>query len=110
MVIDPFSRQVVGWSLREDMTRDISVDALRIACLERHPGKYAGLIFHSERGSQYASQDFRDVVSEYAITPSMSRHSNCWDLRLQRDTVRLAQGRAPARPALPDAASRPRTK
>jgi transposase InsO family protein len=79
VVIDLFSRQVVGWSLRQDMTRDIAIDALRMAWFKRHPGKHAGLIFHSDRGSQYASQDFRDVLKEYGITSSMSRRGNCWD-------------------------------
>jgi putative transposase len=79
VVIDLFSRQVVGWSLREDMTRDIVIDALRMAWFKRHPSKHAGLIFHSDRGSQYASQDFRDVLIEYGITASMSRRGNCWD-------------------------------
>jgi len=78
-VIDLFSRQVVGWSLREDMTRDIVIDALRMAWFKRHPGKQAGLTFHSDRGSQYASHDFRDVLAEYGITSSMSRKGNCWD-------------------------------
>ena len=67
VVIDLFSRQVVGWSLREDMTRDIVIDALRMAWFKRHPGKQAGLIFHSDRGSQYASDDFRDVLTEYGM-------------------------------------------
>ena len=79
VVIDLFSRQVVGWSLRGDMTRDIVIDALRMAWFKRHPSKHVGLIFHSDRGSQYASQDFRDVLIEYGITPSMSRRGNCWD-------------------------------
>ena len=78
-VIDLFSRQVVGWSLRADMTRDIVIDALRMAWFKRHPAKQAGLIFHSDRGSQYASKDFRDVLTEYGITSSMSRKGNCWD-------------------------------
>jgi putative transposase len=79
VVIDLFSRQVIGWSLRQDMTRDIVIDALRMAWFKRHPSKQAGLMFHSDRGSQYASKDFRDVLSEYGITPSMSRRGNCWD-------------------------------
>ena len=79
VVIDLFSRQVVGWSLREDMSSSIVVDALRMAWFRRHPGKYAGLIFHSDRGSQYASRDFRDSLKEYGITASMSRRGNCWD-------------------------------
>ena len=79
VVIDLFSRQVVGWSLREHMTRDIVIDALRMAWFKRHPSKHAGLIFHSDRGSQYASHDFRAVLEEYGITGSMSRRGNCWD-------------------------------
>ncbi len=79
VVIDLFSRQVVGWSLRGDMSRDIAIDALRMAWFKRHPSKQAGVIFHSDRGSQYASKDFRDVLSEYGITASMSRRGDCWD-------------------------------
>jgi len=79
VVIDLFSRQVVGWSLRFDMTRDIVIDALRMAWFKRHPSQQAGLIFHSDRGSQYASKDYRDALAEYGITASMSRRGNCWD-------------------------------
>ena len=50
-----------------------------MAWFKRHPSKDAGLIFHSDRGSQYASGDFTDVLKEYGITPSMSRRGNCWD-------------------------------
>ena len=79
VVIDLFSRQVVGWSLREDMTSSIVIDALRMAWFKRHPGKQAGVLFHSDRGSQYASGAFRGVLQEYGITSSMSRRGNCWD-------------------------------
>lgn len=67
MVIDLFSRQVVGWSLRADMTSSIVIDALRMAWFRRHPGKQAGLMVHSDRGSQYASVAFRYVLKEYGI-------------------------------------------
>ena len=50
-----------------------------MAWSKRHPSKQAGLISHSDRGSQYASQDFRDVLKEYGFTASMSRRGNCWD-------------------------------
>ena len=79
VVIDLFSRQVVGWSLREDMTSNIVIDALRMAWFRRHPGKHAGLMFHSDRGSQYAGGAFRDTLKEYGILSSMSRRGNCWD-------------------------------
>jgi transposase InsO family protein len=79
VVIDLFNRQMIGWSLRQDMARDIAIDALRMAWFKRHPSKKVGLIFHSGRGSQYASKDFRDALTEYGITSSMSRRANCWD-------------------------------
>jgi transposase InsO family protein len=75
VVIDLFSRQVVGWSLRENMTRDIVMDALRMAWFRRRLSKKSGLTFHSDRGSQNASQDFRDLLKEYDITSSMSRRA-----------------------------------
>jgi putative transposase len=79
VVIDLFSRQVVGWSMRSDMSRNLGIDALEMAWYQRRPDKKAGLIFHSDRGSQYASDDFRQVLEEYGIPPSMSRKGNCWD-------------------------------
>ena len=79
VVIDLFSRQVVGWSMRNDMSREIVIDALRMAWFKRHPKAGSGLIFHSDRGSQYASRDFRNTLTEYGITASMSRRGNCWD-------------------------------
>jgi putative transposase len=79
VVIDLFSRKVVGWSMRPDMHRDLVIDALEMAWFKRSPGKQAGLLFHSDRGSQYASEDFAKVLEHCAITPSMSRKGNCWD-------------------------------
>jgi transposase InsO family protein len=79
VVIDLFSRKVVGWSMRPDMQRDLVIDALEMAWYQRSPGEKAGLIFHSDRGSQYASGDFTEVLKEHGITPSMSRKGNCWD-------------------------------
>jgi putative transposase len=79
VVIDLFSRQVVGWSMGAQMTRELVIDALRMAWFKRRPAMQAGLIFHSDRGSQYASEDFRNVLTGYGITASMSRRGNCWD-------------------------------
>jgi transposase InsO family protein len=79
VVIDLFSRKVVGWSMRPDMQRDLVIDALEMAWFKRNPDKRAGLIFHSDRGSQYASDDFSEVLKGHGITPSMSRKGNCWD-------------------------------
>jgi putative transposase len=79
VVIDLFSRQVVGWSMRSDITREIVIDALEMAWLRRTPGRDAQVVFHSDRGSQYASDDFSKLLKECGITPSMSRKGNCWD-------------------------------
>jgi putative transposase len=79
VVIDLFSRKVVGWSMRPDMHRDLVIDALWMAWLGRNPGKQAGLLFHSDRGSQYASEDFAKMLEHCSIAPSMSRKGNCWD-------------------------------
>jgi len=79
VVIDLFSRKVVGWSMRPDMQRDLVIDALEMAWYQRSPGEKAGLIFHSDRGSQYASDDFNKLLKRCGIRPSMSRKGNCWD-------------------------------
>jgi transposase InsO family protein len=79
VVIDLFSRKVVGWSMRPDMQRSLVIDALAMAWFKRNPGKKAGLIFHSDRGSQYASEDFNRLLKSCGITASMSRKGNCWD-------------------------------
>jgi transposase InsO family protein len=79
VVLDPFSRRIVGWSLREDMRSELVVDALRMAWLHRSPDRKTELIFHSDRGSQYASSHFSQVLNECSIQPSMSRKGDCWD-------------------------------
>jgi len=78
VVIDLFSRKVVGWSMRPDMHRSLVIDALEMGVFQRRPTR-GGLIFHSDRGSQYASEDFRAVIEKHGIRPSMSRKGNCWD-------------------------------
>lgn len=100
MVIDLFSAQALGWSLREGMPREIVIDALRTAWPKRHPGKQAGLIFHSDRSSQCASKDFRDMLTQYSFTASMSRRGNCWHNACKRDNARVVAGGAVAPPTL----------
>ena len=78
MVIDLFSRKVVGWSMRPDMHRSLVIDALEMGVYQRRP-QPGRLIFHSDRGSQYASEDFRAVIDKHGILASMSRKGNCWD-------------------------------
>lgn len=77
IVIDLFNREVVGWSLKPRMTADIVTDALTMAWFRRKPA--AGLIHHSDRGSQYASHLFRSKLKEYGMVCSMSRKGNCWE-------------------------------
>lgn len=78
-VIDLFSRQIVGWSVQPHMRRELVMDALRMAWFRRQPGKEARVIFHSDRGSQYCSGDFQDLLKSYGMRSSMSRKGNCWD-------------------------------
>jgi transposase InsO family protein len=77
VVIDLFNRQVVGFAMGERMTRTLVMDALRMAWFRRHPA--AGLIFHSDRGSQYASNDYRQLLQDFKMESSMSRKGDCWD-------------------------------
>ena len=76
-VIDLFSRQVVGWSLQPHMQGSLVKDALAMAWWRRRPEP--GLIFHSDRGSQYCSGEFQDALKDWKIRSSMSRKGNCWD-------------------------------
>jgi len=77
VIVDLFSRQVVGWSLDKTMTRELVCSALRQACFRRQPG--TGLVFHSDRGSQYCSGDFRQLLHQHRMLQSQSRRANCWD-------------------------------
>ncbi len=77
VVIDLFSRQVVGWALGDRMTRTLVIDALTMAWLRRRPAE--GLIFHSDQGSQYASADHQKSLCGYGMLGSMSRRGNCWE-------------------------------
>ena len=77
VVIDLFSRQVVGWSMNQRMERTLVMDALRMAVWRRKPA--AGLLFHSDRGSQYCSSDFQTMLVTYGMISSMNRKGNCWD-------------------------------
>jgi len=77
VVLDLFSRQIVGWSMSNRIKKKLVVDALRMAIWRRRPG--AGLVFHSDRGSQYCSNDFQKMLKKNAMVSSMSRKGNCWD-------------------------------
>ena len=77
VILDLFSRQVVGWSIGPRMTRKLVIDALRMAWFRRRPA--SGLIVHSDRGSQYCSGQFQDALAAYGMRSSMSRKADCWD-------------------------------
>jgi transposase InsO family protein len=77
VLIDLHSRAVVGWALSERMTRGLALDALDMAIARRRPGR--GLLHHTDRGSQYASAEYRTALEAHGIVCSMSRKGNCWD-------------------------------
>jgi transposase InsO family protein len=77
VVIDLCSRKVVGWSMSSRMKAQLVCDALKMAIWQRRPK--AGLIHHSDRGSQYASRSFRRLLKAHGIKGSMSRKGDCWD-------------------------------
>ena len=76
-VIDLCGRRVVGWALADNMETGLILQVLDMAA--RNRTITPGLIFHSDRGSQYASNDFQTALTNYGITSSMSRKGNCWD-------------------------------
>jgi putative transposase len=76
-VIDLCSRRVVGWSMAEHMETGLVADALRMAVARRSPG--AGLLHHSDRGVQYASDDYQQLLAGHGIICSMSGKGDCWD-------------------------------
>jgi len=76
-VMDLASRRIVGWSMSERITADLVCRALSSAYWQRKPA--AGLIMHSDRGSQYASASHRQMIKDYRMIQSMSRRANCWD-------------------------------
>lgn len=77
VVIDLYSRKVVGWSMSSRMKASLACDALKMALWQRRPKP--GLIVHSDRGIQYASNAYRTLLSIYGCLGSMSRKGNCWD-------------------------------
>ena len=77
VVIDLYSRKVVGWSMSHRMTAQLVCDALTMAVWQRRPAP--GLIHHSDRGSQYASKKFTKLLKMHGFTGSMSRKGDCWD-------------------------------
>lgn len=77
VVMDLFSRRIVGWAMSDNIDSKLVQSAMKMAILHREPDK--GLIHHSDRGVQYAAQDFQDLLDDNKIICSMSRKGNCWD-------------------------------
>ena len=77
VVLDLYSRRVVGWSMQTQMTAQLVADALMMAIWRR--GRPDALLHHSDRGSQYTSDQFQRLLGELGVTCSMSRSGNCWD-------------------------------
>ena len=105
VVLDLYSRRVVGWSMQPHMTTQLVTDALMMAIWQR--GKPDALLHHSDRGSQYTSDQFRRLLGELGVTCSMSRSGNCWDnsamesffksLKTERTDRRIYRTRADAK-------------
>jgi putative transposase len=77
LVLDLHARKLVGWAMSEAMPQELTLQALGVALGWRDPG--AGLVHHSDRGSQYAANDYRSKLQALGITVSMSRKGDCWD-------------------------------
>jgi putative transposase len=76
-VLDLYSRRIVGWAMADHLQTSLPLAALQMAWQQRRPE--AGLLHHSDRGVQYASADYRQVLSTYGLEASMSRRANCYD-------------------------------
>ena len=77
VVMDLFSRRIVGWAMREHLQSELVREAMRMAVQARRPA--VGLLHHSDRGVQYACGDYRRLLGEHEIVCSMSRRGNCYD-------------------------------
>lgn len=77
VVLDAYSRRVVGWALGRTLEAELALTALRVAVAQRRPG--AGLVHHSDRGVQYACSDYRELLQQHGMVGSMSRAGNPYD-------------------------------
>ena len=88
MLIDLFSRRVVGWAVSDRLKKDLALRALRMALVTRRPPR--GLIHHSDRGSQYCSIDYQAVLKKHGLLISISGNGNCYDNAVVETEVVLA--------------------
>ena len=77
VILDLFSRKIIGWSMQDRLEKRLVIDALLMALGQRKPA--GGVLHHSDRGSQYASKEYQTLLNEAGIHCSMSRKANCWD-------------------------------
>lgn len=77
IVMDLYSRKIIGWSMKSKMTEDLTIEALNMALLKRKASK--GLMHHSDQGTQYQSKAYRNLLRKKKITQSMSRKGECYD-------------------------------
>jgi len=77
VLLDLYSRRVIGWAMSEHNDEPLTLAALRMALAQRQPGR--GLVHHSDRGTTYASGTYQDVLARHGVVCSMSRKGNCWD-------------------------------
>jgi transposase InsO family protein len=77
VILDLFSRRVIGWSMKKRIEKQLVVDALLMALGQRKPER--GILHHSDRGSQYASKEYQTLLKQAGLGCSMSRRGNCWD-------------------------------
>ncbi len=77
VIMDLFSRKIVGWSMGTTLANELVLNALKMARKQR--GLPKGLILHSDRGIQYTSKDFQNILAKHGVICSMSRKGNCWD-------------------------------
>ena len=99
VVLDLFSRRVVGWATSDRLAEALVVEALEMGIARRRPPP--GVLHHSDRGSQYASEEYRAVLARHAMEPSMSRAGSCWDNAVAESffaTLKIELGRPAAWP------------
>ena len=77
VILDLFSRRVVGWAMQPHLRAELALEALHMALGRRLPA--SGLVHHSDRGTQYTAATYQAVLDEYGIVCSMSRKGDCWD-------------------------------
>jgi putative transposase len=86
-----YLHQVIDWSLSKQISRSLIMNALRMAIWRRRP--FTGFIFHSDRGSQYCSNDFQKMLKTHGMISSMSRKGNCWDNAVAESFFRQLEDR-----------------